>query len=96
LTIGRRGLLDIIGSILQALSDEPLKKTQLSYKANLDFRSLNKYLKLLNNLELIQSYSKEKDDSLYFTITEGGRYFLKNYQVLVDIVEGYKARRSIQ
>lgn len=85
--IGRRGLLDVIGSILNALSEEPVKKTQLSYKANLDFRSLNKYMLMLKNLDLIESYNRQGENAVYFRITQKGKYFLKTYQTLVNIVK---------
>ncbi|MFQ5969915.1 MAG: winged helix-turn-helix domain-containing protein [Nitrososphaerales archaeon] len=80
--------MDITGSILNALSEDPVKKTHLSYKANLDFRSLSRYMEMLKNLELIQSCSKEGENSVYFRITQKGKYFLTNYQALVNILKG--------
>ena len=80
--------MDITGSILNALSEEPVKKTQLSYKANLDFRSLSRYMEMLKKLELIEPCSKEGENSVYFRITQNGKYFLRNYQALVNILKG--------
>lgn len=79
-------MLDIIGSILQSLSEEPLKRTQLSYKANLDFRSLKRYTVLLNDLQLIE-LCNQNEDSVYYTITPLGKKFLTNYKILTDIVK---------
>ncbi|MEM3098921.1 MAG: winged helix-turn-helix domain-containing protein [Nitrososphaerales archaeon] len=77
----KRAVVDILGSILKALSEDPLKKTQLSYKANLDWRATDKYLKSLMKLELV---AISDEDPSQFVITSKGRDFLKLYDDMME------------
>lgn len=81
---GKRGLLEIVASILSSLAENPLKKTHITYKANLDSRSASKYMVLMERLELA---NRSKEDPSYFVITQKGREFLKHYQELIKIVD---------
>lgn len=81
---GKRGLLEIIASILSSLAENPLKKTHVTYKANLDSRSASKYMVLMERLELA---TRSKEDPSYFVITQKGHEFLGHYQELIKIVD---------
>ena len=74
----RRNNLDINAEILQVAS-EGAKKTQIVYKANLNFLLVKKYL---NNL--IEKGFVSKKDTCYYT-TEKGRDFLMSYQKFSSI-----------
>ena len=77
---GKRSPLDIFASILLGLAESKLKKTHVTYKANLDSRLASKYLRALLQLEMI---SKPSEDSSYFIITKKGRHFLEQYCKLI-------------
>ena len=69
----RRNNLDISAEILQ-VAQTGAKKTQIVYKANLNFLLVKKYLK-----NLIEKGFVNKNDTRYYT-TENGRDFLIRYQ----------------
>ena len=69
----RRNNLDISAEILQ-VAQTGAKKTQIVYKANLNFLLVKKYLK-----NLIEKGFVNKNDTRYYT-TEKGRDFLIRYQ----------------
>jgi len=79
----KRGTLDIFENILTSLSAGQLKKTHLTYKANLDSRLASKYVQILEKLQLVTKSSK---DPSYFIITEKGRDFLQQYYELIKFV----------
>ena len=81
---GKRGALEIFDSILTSLADDQLKKTHLTYKANLDSRLACKYINSLMKLELV---SKSKSDPSFYMITPKGREFLNQYNGLVKMIE---------
>jgi predicted transcriptional regulator len=69
----RRNNLDICADILQ-VSQSGAKKTQIVYKANLNFMIVKKYLGNLIDKGFIEKY-----DKLYFT-TNKGVNFLESYE----------------
>jgi len=69
----RRNNLDISAEILQ-VAQEGAKKTQIVYKANLNFLIVKKYL---NNL--IEKDLMSKNDTYYYT-TDKGKDFIRSYQ----------------
>lgn len=69
----RRSRMDIIADILSVAMEET-KKTQIVYKANLNFRRVEGYLHYLLDRGLI-----ENTDGGYKT-TEKGKEFLSDYQ----------------
>ena len=77
----RRNNLDISAEILQ-VAQTGAKKTQIVYKANLNFLIVKKYMK-----NLIEKGFMNKYDTHYYT-TEKGRDFLKSYQELSSMVRG--------
>ena len=71
----RRGRAEIIADILSAAMKEA-KKTQIVYKANLNFRRARKYLPYLEEKGLIENIGSE------YKTTEKGKQFLQDYQKL--------------
>jgi len=69
----RRGRTEIIVDILSAAM-EGTKKTQIVYKANLNFRRARKYLPYLEEKGLIENIGSE------YKTTEKGKQFLRDYQ----------------
>ncbi|MGI0023433.1 MAG: winged helix-turn-helix domain-containing protein [Nitrososphaeraceae archaeon] len=80
----KRSPLDIFSSILLSLAESKLKKTHVTYKANLDSRLASKYLRALSQLEMI---SKSSEDPSYFIITQKGRDFLEQYNGLIKTID---------
>lgn len=80
----KRSALDIFDSILSSLSESELKKTHLTYKANLDSRLASKYMRALLHLDMI---AKSSNDPSYYVITQKGRNFLEQYHGLIKTVD---------
>nr|QNO57138.1 hypothetical protein BDIJAAHH_00011 [Methanosarcinales archaeon ANME-1 ERB7] len=75
----RRGSTDIIADILSVAREEA-KKTQIVYKANLNFTRLEHYLPPLVDKELIKNTDGE------YKTTEKGREFLRDYQAMKGLL----------
>ncbi len=75
----RRGRTDIIVDIL-SVAGEKAKKTQIVYKADLNFRMLEEYLPQLVDKGLI-----ENTDGEYKT-TEKGERFLTDFQKMKEML----------
>ena len=69
----RRGRTEILADIL-SVAGEKAKKTQIVYKANLNFRMVEEYLPHLMDKGLIENTDGE------YKMTEKGREFLTDYQ----------------
>ena len=69
----KRGRFDIIGSIL-LICKNGAKKTEIVYKANLNFKNAEGYLKLLIDREMILKEGR------FFKITSKGSELLSNLQ----------------
>ena len=72
----RRNDLDICADILN-IAQGGARKTQLVYKANLNFVIVKKYIRRLGDTELLTSVNG------YFMTTEKGKRFLHDYRELV-------------
>lgn len=72
----RRNDIDICADILN-VAQNGAKKTQLVYKANLNFSIVKKYIQRLGDNQLLSSVNG------YYTTTEKGRRFLQNYREFV-------------
>ncbi|GIU71761.1 MAG: hypothetical protein KatS3mg003_1240 [Candidatus Nitrosocaldaceae archaeon] len=66
----KRDRLDIMLNILE-ITKEPIKKTHILYRANINHQQLTKYLAMLEELGMIT----ESNNSEY-VITDKGRMFL--------------------
>lgn len=86
----KRGFLEIMAEILEHLKENPLKKTHVTYKCNLDSRAVTKYLSVLSYLELV-----EPKDSMY-RITQKGMKYLEHYNSLVDLMDKSLEDNTIQ
>ena len=73
----RRAYFDIVANVLQTLVDEPLTKTKVSGRANLDTRGTHRYIKLLVKSQLI---SMGENNNL--KITSKGKEYLDQYRKL--------------
>ncbi|MEM0029505.1 MAG: winged helix-turn-helix domain-containing protein [Candidatus Nitrosocaldus sp.] len=84
----RRERFDIIYEILTILSDGSVYKTMLAHKAKLDSRTIDKYVNLLQRVNLI-TVEKEREDGggrYILRITEKGRIFLNLYEELMNLI----------
>jgi predicted transcriptional regulator len=73
----RRNNIDICADILE-VAKSGAKKTQLVYRANLNFTIIKNYLKRLKEIGYLETYEKR-----YFT-TEKGSEFLEQYKTLLE------------
>lgn len=73
-----RSSLEIVRDILSAATERS-KKTSLMYQAHLNYRFLEKYLKILLENDLL----KPVDDSCYL-VTWKGKNFLQNYEEYLE------------
>ncbi len=67
----RRNDVDICADLLNVAKDGA-KKTQLVYKANLNFTIIKKYIKKLNENGFLISH-----DGFFFTTDKGSRFLVK-------------------
>jgi len=79
----KRGFIEILGEILEKLNGESLKKSHIAYKCNLDARSVNKYLKIILSLNLVE----KSKDLKHYRITQKGIKFLDQYVAITKLLE---------
>ena len=88
----QRSQWDIMASILQ-LAKSPDSKTHIMYGANLSYKQLEKYLKLLLDGGFLRVTEERRSKMMkLFVITDDGVSFLETYRVLKEIVKGKKRR----
>ena len=75
----RRGRLEIIADILSVAMEEA-KKTEIVYRANLNFERAGKYLPYLEEKGLIENENMGRE----YKTTEKGREFLRDYQKMKE------------
>jgi len=73
----RRTKLEIICDILSS-ANSGARKTKIVYSANLTFTRTEKYLEILEKLQMIERKSN------YWQTTEKGRDFIKNFSRIKD------------
>jgi len=73
----RRGKLEIIVDIL-SVAMKDAKKTEIVYKANLNFKRVGKYLPYLEEKGLIENMGSE------YKTTEKGKQFLRDYRKMKE------------
>ena len=71
----------ITADILSA-AQEPILKTLIMYKANLSFDQLKAYMQALEEKQFIQ-----RSEPNLWVITDEGRAFLRQYQLVAEIIE---------
>ena len=69
--------------ILDALTQESLRKTHITFRCNLDSRAVTKYVKCLIQLGFI---TEDERAPKYYVLTEDGRNFLLKYNDLIELL----------
>lgn len=80
----KRGFLEIIAEILDSLMSNPLKKTHVTFKCNLDSRAVTKYLSLMIHVGLVE---KSKKDPTHYMITQKGINYRNQFYSFVSMME---------
>lgn len=80
----KRGFLEIIAEILESLSANPLKKTHITFKCNLDSRAVSKYLSILIHVGLVE---RSKTNSSFYTITPKGINYRNHFRSFLSLME---------
>jgi len=80
----KRGFLEIIAEILESLMANPLKKTHITFKCNLDSRAVSKYLSLMMDVGLVE---RSSSDPSFFVVTEKGVKYRNQYNSFVNLME---------
>ncbi len=78
----KRGVFDVLASLLEVLEDDPCNKTLLGSRANLASRSSKRYIDMLLRFNLAT-----KDYLNCFKLTDEGRVFLHEYKKLRTFIE---------
>jgi predicted transcriptional regulator len=80
----KRGFLEIIAEILDCLIENPMKKTHVTFKCNLDSRAVTKYLSIMTEVGLVE---KSSDDSTFYTITQKGIKYRNQFNSFAHMIE---------
>ncbi len=80
----RRGSIELFAEILENLLSNPMKKTQLSLKCNLDYRTVTRYL---SQLESLSHIDRSKNDRAVYVINNKGSSFVKYNHSLLEFLE---------
>ena len=72
----KRSMLDIVWDILSSIPEEGIRKTPLANKAMVDFKVMDKYLKLL----ISEGFVKTSNTNGKIHITDKGKRFLEEYK----------------
>ena len=80
----KRGFLEIIAEILESLMANPLKKTHITFRCNLDSRAVTKYLSVMTFVGLVD---RAKKDPSYIVITQKGIEYRNQFNSFVSIME---------
>ena len=80
----KRGFLEIIAEILDSLAGNPLRKTHITYKCNLDSRAVTKYLSIMLHVGLVEV---SKKDSSFYTVTEKGIKYRNQFNSFASLME---------
>jgi len=81
----KRGIFDIIATLLEILEEGDSNKTALASRASLDTRASNRYIDLILQFNLAR-----KPDRNSFKITDKGRAFLIQYTNLRRFINDRK------
>ena len=80
----KRGFLEIIAEILESIINNPLKKTHITFRCNLDSRAVTKYLNIIMSFGLVE---KSKTDPSFFVITEKGVKYRNRFRAFMSMME---------
>ncbi len=82
--IKKRSLLQIVAEILQSLMSSPIRKTHVSFKCNLDSRTVSKYIIMMEQNGLIEKLPRNE---WYFKITPKGVNYLDQFQSFISLLD---------
>ena len=91
--VKKRGLLQIIADILQSLKSNPLRKTHITFKCNLDSRTISKYLEIMESNGLLH---KHEDNTAYFQITPKGFSYLQRYRSFINLLDDEESKQYLE
>jgi len=80
----KRGFLEIIAEMLDSLMSNPLKKTHITFKCNLDSRAVTKYLSIMLYVGLAARSNK---DPSFYVITQKGIKYRDQFHSFVSMME---------
>jgi len=80
----KRGFLEIIAEILESLMSNPMKKTHITFKCNLDSRAVTKYLYLMISVNIVE---RSKEDPSFYVITQKGIKYRNHFRSFVNMME---------
>jgi len=89
----KRGFLEIIAEILDSLMSNPLKKTHITFKCNLDSRAVTKYLSIMIYVGLV---GRSEEDPTFFVITQKGIKYRNQFQSFVSLMENDMKKITLQ
>jgi len=89
----KRGFLEIIAEILDSLMSNPLKKTHITFKCNLDSRAVTKYLSIMLYVGLV---GRSENDPSFYVITQKGMKYRNQFQSFVTLMENDMKKLSLQ
>jgi len=84
LSTWKRGFLEIIAEILDSLMSNPLRKTHITFKCNLDSRAVTKYLLIMQNVDLV---GKSNENPSLFVITQKGIKYRNQFNSFMSMME---------
>jgi predicted transcriptional regulator len=87
--IKKRSLLQIVAEILESLTGTPIRKTHISFKCNLDSRTISKYIEMMEFTYLIEK--SPKNDS-YYQITQKGIDYLNQFRSFIELLDDDKVK----
>ena len=85
--IKKRGFLQIVAEILGSLMSSPIIKTHISFKCNLDSRTISKYITMMELSHLIE---KSPENGSYYRITQNGINYLKQFHSFIKLLDDDK------
>ena len=80
----KRGFLEIIAEILESLMANPLKKTHITFRCNLDSRAVTKYLSVMIYVGLVEI---SKKDPILYVITQKGITYRNQFHSFISVME---------
>ena len=85
--IKKRSFLQIVAEILESLMSNPIIKTHISFKCNLDSRTISKYITMMEVSHLIE---KSPVNGSYYRITQVGVNYLKQFHSFIKLLDDDK------
>jgi len=87
--IKKRSMLQIVAEILESLMSNPIRKTHISFKCNLDSRTISKYITMM---ELTYLIDKSPQNDSYYRITQNGVNYLDQFRSFIKLLDNDKIK----